>query len=187
MFQEKILSLGAQDPYIVSFYLLLGKIIGSILFFPGTPLTLLAGATLGVFWGTVVSLVGNTLGAALAFLFSRFLFQDLVKRKIVSRYKKISSYEEAFFEKGLSTVLFLRLIPLFPFNVLNYALCVTRVSFKDYFLGTFLGIIPGTFLFVYFGDSVAQFNYVHIIFSLIGILGLSYGTKKYYKNKKQST
>ena len=130
--------------------------------------------------------MGNAIGAILAFLVARFFLRDFVVRKIITRYPKIKEFEESFFSHGFSTVLFLRLVPLFPFNGLNYALGVTKVSLKDYVWGTFLGIIPGTILFVYFGDSFAQFSYGHIALSVVGIIGLSYGGKKWaarYKNK----
>jgi uncharacterized membrane protein YdjX (TVP38/TMEM64 family) len=163
-------------------YLILAKIVATILFVPGAILTLLSGALLGTFWGSVVSIIGNTIGATLAFLISRYLFRDFVSQKLLSKYKKIGEYEELFFKSGFKTIIFLRLIPIFPFNALNYLLGVTRVSFKDYFWGTFIGIIPGTIAFVYFGESIKMLSWLNILVSICAIIGLSY-IGKFWKIK----
>ena len=168
-------------PELTGLTLILAKIVGAVLFFPGTPLTLLAGATLGVFWGSIVSLIGNTLGAVLAFFVSRYLLQKYVLKNILSKYPRIAEYEKRFSTHGLETVILLRLIPLFPFNALNYLLGVTRVTNRDYILGTAIGIIPGTIAFVYFGRSLVMLSALHIMLSVIAIIGLIYLGKMYEK------
>ena len=72
------------------------------------------------------------------------------------------------------TVIFLRLVPLFPFNFLNPVLGVTEVKFKDYFFGTIIGIIPGTFVFVYLGESFKMLSIWNILLAVLGIFGLGY-------------
>ena len=173
-----------KDPQLTALYLILGKILGAVLFFPGTPLTLLAGATLGVFWGSIVSIIGNTLGATAAFLISRFFLRNYVTKTIYIKYPTIQKYEARFFNRGLITVIFLRLIPLFPFNALNYLLGVTQVKTKDYLIGTAFGIIPGTIAFVYFGNAITMLSPFHIISSIIAIAGLTYISKYYEKKYK---
>jgi uncharacterized membrane protein YdjX (TVP38/TMEM64 family) len=168
-----------QSPELAFLYLILAKIIGAIILFPGAPLTLLAGATLGIFWGTIISIIGNTLGAIAAFLVARYCLRNYVTKKIYNKYPKIEKYEGKFFKNGFMTVIFLRLIPLFPFNALNYILGVSRVSFKDYALGTFFGIIPGTLAFVYFGESLSMLSPFHIAMSVLAIAGLTYIGKHY--------
>jgi uncharacterized membrane protein YdjX (TVP38/TMEM64 family) len=157
------------------------SVFPSPVFFPGTPLTLLAGATLGTGYGFLVSLIGNIFGATLAFFIARYVLRDYVSSHIIKRYPKIQEYEKRFFEDGLRTVILLRLIPLFPFNVLNYALGVTRVRTKDYIIGTTLGIIPGTLAYVYFGDALRMLSVVNIVIALSAIIGLIYIGKKYEK------
>lgn len=169
-------------PALTGLYLIFAKIVGAILFFPGTPLTLLAGATLGVFWGSVVSLIGNTIGAIAAFLIGRYFLKDYVQNNLYKKYPLARKYESRFFKNGLVTVILLRLIPLFPFNALNYLLGVTQVRTKDYILGTILGIIPGTIAFVYFGKALVMLSAVHIASSIIAIVGLIY-IGKYYEKK----
>jgi uncharacterized membrane protein YdjX (TVP38/TMEM64 family) len=163
-------------------YLIMAKIVATVLFVPGAILTVISGAILGTFWGSIVSIIGNTVGATLAFLISRYLFRDFVSDKLLSKYKKIGDYEELFFKSGFKTISFLRLIPLFPFNALNYLLGITRVSFRDYFWGTFIGIIPGTIAFVYFGESIKMLSWLNILVSICAIIGLSY-IGKFWKIK----
>lgn len=182
MIIEQVKHFVEQDPQLTALYLIIAKIIGAVLLFPGTPLTLLAGATLGVFWGSIVSVIGNSLGATLAFLISRYFLRNYVSKTIYTKYPTIQKYEARFFNRGLLTVIILRLIPLFPFNVLNYLLGVTRIKTKDYIIGTVFGIIPGTIAFVYFGKAITMLSPFHIISSLIAIVGLTY-IGKYYEKK----
>jgi uncharacterized membrane protein YdjX (TVP38/TMEM64 family) len=182
MLIEQVKYFVEQDPQLTSLYLIIAKIIGAVLLFPGTPLTLLAGATLGVFWGSVVSIIGNTLGATAAFFISRFFLRNYVTKTIYTKYPTLHKYESRFFSNGLITVLLLRLIPLFPFNALNYLLGVTQVKTKEYLIGTAFGIIPGTIAFVYFGKAITMLSPFHIISSLIAIAGLTY-IGKYYEKK----
>jgi uncharacterized membrane protein YdjX (TVP38/TMEM64 family) len=182
MLLEQVKHFVEQDSPLTALYLILAKIVGAVLLFPGTPLTLLAGATLGVFWGSVVSIIGNTLGATAAFLISRFFLRNYVTKTIYTKYPTLQKYESRFFSNGLITVLLLRLIPLFPFNALNYLLGVTKVKTKDYLIGTTFGIIPGTIAFVYFGNAITMLSPFHIISSIIAIVGLTY-VGKYYEKK----
>ena len=173
-FESFKLIIESQDKFTAGIYLIIAKIISGVLFIPGSPLTILAGATLGLFWGTIVSVIGNVLGATLAFLLARYLLKDFVQNKILKKYPKINEYEDKLFKKGFHTVFFLRLIPAFPFNALNFVLGVTEVKFKDYFFGTLIGIIPGTFAFVYFGESLKMLNIYSIALAIVGIVGLGY-------------
>jgi uncharacterized membrane protein YdjX (TVP38/TMEM64 family) len=159
------------------------KVVGSVLFFPGAPTTLLAGSLLGKVNGITATLVGSYIGSSLTFLISRYLFRDWVEKKFLPKYPKIKEYEKLLFTDGFKTVLFLRLVPLFPFNALNYILGVTRVTFKEYFLGTLIGIIPGTIVYVYLGDSIAMFNLIQILISLVLLFVLAY-VVKFWKLKK---
>lgn len=181
MIVEYVSHFVSMNPELSVLYLIIAKIIGAVLFFPGAPLTLLAGATLGVYYGTITSLIGNTLGATAAFLISRYFLRDYVSNTLYKKYPKIKDYEGRFFSNGLFTVICLRLIPLFPFNALNYILGVTRVSTKDYLIGTAIGIIPGTIAFVYFGESLRMLNPIHSMLSLLAIVGLLYIGKHYEK------
>ncbi|MDD2766599.1 MAG: VTT domain-containing protein [Candidatus Moranbacteria bacterium] len=153
----------------------------AVIGFPGTPLTLLSGSLLGNLLGTITALVGNTLGATLAFLLARYTLREYVQNMLLAKYPTLKIYEERLERKPLATVIALRLIPLFPFNVLNFLFGLTSVSLKQYIVGSFFGMIPGTFLFVYFGESLRMLSPVNVLFALIGIVLLTYVGKFYEK------
>lgn len=116
---------------------------------PGSVLTLAAGAIFGVLWGTVYVLVAATLGACAAFLVSRYLARSLVERRLESN-PRFGAIDRAVGEQGRRIVFLLRLSPVFPFNLLNYGLGLTRVRFVDYLVAC-AGMLPGTLLYVYYG------------------------------------
>lgn len=124
-------------------------IIATLAFLPAAILTLGAGVIFGVIWGSLYVFIGATLGAVAAFLVGRYVARGWVKEKI-SSYEKFANIDQAVSKEGLKIVFLIRLSPLFPFNLLNYALGVTSVSLKDYFLASF-GMIPGTIMYVYLG------------------------------------
>jgi uncharacterized membrane protein YdjX (TVP38/TMEM64 family) len=173
-FSQFVVYVESLDKFWAFWVLIFAKIVSGALLFPGTPLTLLSGVVLGKFWGTVAAVVGNVLGATAAFLWARYLFKNFVQNKILTKYPKINEYENKLAKNGFLTVVFLRLVPLFPFNALNPILGVTDIRFKDYFLGTLVGIIPGTFAFVYLGESFKMLSFWNILFAVLGIVGLGY-------------
>ena len=124
--------------------------LATILFIPGSLLTLKGGCLFGLFWGSVYVLIAAIIGAILAFIVGRYLSRDWVARQI-NKYPKFGAINLAVAKEGWKIVLLTRLCPIFPFNLLNYAFGVTQVSLKDYILGSF-GIIPGTVLYVYMGS-----------------------------------
>lgn len=171
--------LGTAHPAMAGILLIFLKTISAPLGFPGTPLTLVTGSLFGTALGTLIALIGNTLGAGLAFLVVKYLAKEYVQKNIISRYQHIQAYEEVLNKKAFQAVVILRLIPLFPFNALNFILGCTNIPFKTYLLGSFIGMIPGTLLFVYFGESLRMLSPINILLALIGILGLTYFGKHY--------
>ncbi|MBE9005529.1 TVP38/TMEM64 family protein [Fortiea sp. LEGE XX443] len=124
--------------------------LATLLFVPGSVLTLKAGCLFGLFWGSVYVLIAAIIGATLAFLIGRYLSRNWVSRQI-EKYPKLKAIDLAVAKEGWKIVLLTRLCPIFPFNLLNYVFGVTQVSLKDYILGSF-GIIPGTVMYVYIGS-----------------------------------
>jgi uncharacterized membrane protein YdjX (TVP38/TMEM64 family) len=116
---------------------------------PGSLLTLAAGAIFGVVAGVAYVFVAATLGAAAAFLVSRYLARNAVERWIAGS-PRFAAVDRAVAAEGRRIVFLLRLSPVFPFTLLNYALGLTRVGFVDYVVAS-LGMIPGTLLYVYYG------------------------------------
>lgn len=130
-------------------------VLAAILFVPGSVITLAAGFTFGVIWGTVIVSAASTLGAALAFLIGRFLAQDWVAEK-VEDYPRFHALYRAIDKEGFKTVMLARLVPIFPFGLLNYGFSVTRVPFWKYVLASWIGMVPGTVMYVYFGSAAGS-------------------------------
>ncbi len=126
-------------------------IVACVLLLPGAILTLGAGAIFGFVQGAVAASVGATLGATCAFLIGRYLARDWVARRVAGN-PRFAAMDEAVAREGWKIVLLTRLSPVFPFNVLNYAFGLTRVGLRDYFLASWLGMIPGMFMYVYLGS-----------------------------------
>ncbi len=122
--------------------------LGTVFFLPGSVLTLAGGALFGPVWGTLINLTGATLGAALSFLVARYLAADWVERKTGGRLKQIKEGVE---NEGWRFVAFVRLVPLFPFNLLNYALGLTRIRFLEYVIASWLFMLPGAIAYTYVG------------------------------------
>jgi uncharacterized membrane protein YdjX (TVP38/TMEM64 family) len=122
--------------------------IATVLFLPGAVLTLAGGALFGPLWGTLYNLIGATLGAALAFLIARYLARDWVQTRAKGLLGRLISGVEA---EGWRFVAFTRLVPLFPFNLLNYALGLTRIGFLPYLLATLVFMLPGALAYTYLG------------------------------------
>jgi uncharacterized membrane protein YdjX (TVP38/TMEM64 family)/rhodanese-related sulfurtransferase len=122
--------------------------LAAVLFLPGSALTLAGGALFGPVLGTFYNLTGATLGATLAFLIARYLAADWVTNKTGGRVKQLINGVEG---EGWRFVAFVRLVPLFPFNLLNYALGLTRLRLLHYILATSLFMLPGTIAFTYLG------------------------------------
>ncbi len=127
--------------------------VATVLFFPASILTLGAGVVFGVVLGSLYVFIAASIGASLAFLVGRYVARGWVEKQIQGN-PRFKAIDQAVAEEGIKIVLLTRLSPIFPFNLLNYAYGLTKVSFKDYVLGT-LGILPGTIMFVYVG-SLAQ-------------------------------
>ncbi|MEG4840651.1 TVP38/TMEM64 family protein [Microcoleus sp. B9-D4] len=128
--------------------------LATVLFVPGSVLTLGGGAIFGLWWGSVYVFAASILGAVFAFAIGRYLCRDRVV-KYMESHPKFKALDRAVSQQGLKIVFLTRLCPLFPFNLLNYALGITQVSLKDYVLGS-LGMIPGTIMYVYSGSLVGE-------------------------------
>jgi uncharacterized membrane protein YdjX (TVP38/TMEM64 family) len=134
--------------------------LATVLFIPGSVLTLGGGMIFGLWWGSIYVFVASTLGATFAFLIGRYLSRDRVV-KYMESHPKFQALDRAVSQQGLKIVFLTRLCPLFPFNLLNYALGITQVSLKDYVLGSF-GMIPGTILYVYSGSLVGDISVIGV-------------------------
>lgn len=149
-FAEWVESLGVWGP--VAF--IVGYAVATVAFVPGSVLTLAAGGIFGLWKGTGLVLVGATLGATLAFLVSRYGARGWVETRIRGN-QRFEAIDRAVGKDGFKVVTLLRLSPVFPFNLLNYALGLTQVRLGHY-VAACLGMLPGTFLYVYYGFTAGS-------------------------------
>jgi uncharacterized membrane protein YdjX (TVP38/TMEM64 family) len=125
---------------------------GVCFFIPGTLLTGLGAAIFGPYWGFVYVWFGAMAGASAAFVIGRTLGREFAAGLIGNKLKK---YDDAIERNGFATVLYLRLV-YFPFTPMNFGMGLTKVRFWDYFMGTGLGIIVGTFIFTFFIGTLKE-------------------------------
>src|SRR6476661_3205386 len=126
-------------------------IAGTALFFPGLPLTLGAGFLYGAIIGTLVVSPASVVGATLAFLIARYVARNWVTRRL-KKYPQAAAIDRAIEKNGFKAVVLLRLQPVLPFNILNYALGLTSIRLRDYMLASWIGMFPATVLYVYLGS-----------------------------------
>ena len=167
-------------------------IIQTGLALPGaTILSLSAGAIFGPWLGTLYAVTAASIGATIAFLMTRYLLRELVLTKFGNKLEAINRELE---ERGLNYLLFLRLVPAFPFFLINLAAGLTRLPLRTFALGTFFGIIPGGFVYVNAGASLAQINSLSDIasprvlgsFALLGLFALVPALYAKFKNRVQT-
>ena len=130
-------------------------VLACVLFLPGSLLTLGAGILFGVMRGSIFVSIAATLGATAAFLISRYFARDWTERTINAN-SKFAALNQAVAAEGWKVVGLLRLSPVFPFTVLNYALGLTQVSLRDYFFASWIGMLPGTVMYVYIGSLIGD-------------------------------
>ena len=123
-------------------------VIGTVFFLPGAVLTLAGGALFGPVFGSFYNLTAATIGAMISFLAARYLAHDWVEKKTGGRMKQLKQGVEG---EGWKFVAFVRLVPLFPFNVLNYALGLTKIKFSHYSIATYIFMLPGAVAYTYLG------------------------------------
>ncbi len=138
-------SLGFWGPLVF----IIGYVVAVVAFVPGSILTLAAGAIFGVVQGAIYVFIAAVLGSCAAFLVARYVARQWVERRIAQS-PKFAAIDRAVGREGRKIVFLMRLSPVFPFNLLNYALGLTNVRFVDYAIAA-LGMLPGTILYVYYG------------------------------------
>jgi uncharacterized membrane protein YdjX (TVP38/TMEM64 family) len=142
-----ISSLGALAPVVfIAIY-----VVACVMFLPGSILTIGAGVIFGVVMGSIYVSMASTAGATAAFLVGRYLARDWVARKLEGN-SKFKAIDDAVGREGWKIVALTRLSPIFPFNLLNYAFGLTKVSLRDYVIASWAGMIPATVMFVYIGS-----------------------------------
>lgn len=156
----------------------------TVLLVPGSPLTIAAGVLFGPFLGTALVVVGATLGATGAFLWGRHLGRDAVARLTGDRFEKVDDWLH---DRGLLAVLYVRLVPVLPFNLLNPVAGVTGLTLRDFVLGTAVGIVPGTFAFAALGGSFDDPTSPLFLGALVLLVVLAVGAPLVDRRVRQSS
>ena len=132
-------------------YMLIYAIAPSFMM-PGLPLTVIGGILFGPLWGTIYVLIGATIGASIAFLIARYMGRAWVEGFV--RGGRLKELDEKVQKQGWKIGAFTRLIPVFPYNFLNYAFGLTKVRFSHYLIATFIFMAPGAAAYVIFSSSI---------------------------------
>jgi len=140
-----------RQPYRAGALFVVAYTVAAVLAVPGTILTLGAGFVFGVLLGTALVSAGSVLGAIAAFLLGRFVTRNWVATRIAGS-PRLRALDAVTRHDGFTIVLLARLSPLFPYNVLNYVFGATAVRLRDYVLGSWIGMLPATVLYVYVGS-----------------------------------
>lgn len=143
-FEQWIREAGPSAPLVF----MLAYALGTVFFLPGSALTLAGGVMFGPMLGTFYNLTGATAGAVLSFLVARYIASDWVERRTEGRLRQI---KEGIESEGWRFVAFVRLVPLFPFNLLNYALGLTRIKLSSYAITSYICMLPGAVAYTYLG------------------------------------
>jgi len=163
--------------------------VGVCLFVPGSILTGLGAVIFGAYWGFVYVWIGAMIGASMAFFIGRTLGREFAASLIGDRLRK---YDDAIERNGFATVLYLRLV-YFPFTPLNFGMGLTKVHFRDYFFGTALGILVGTFIITFFVGTLkevwasgnwAELLSFKVLFS-VGLFVFSFFIPKFVKTARK--
>ena len=182
--EARIASLGVWAP--VGFVLLYG--IATVVMVPGSIFDLIGGALFGPYFGSALNLAGGSLGASLAFLVARYIARDWVEARAGPRTKGIVNSVNA---DGWQFVAFVRLVPIFPYNVMNYLLGLTRIPFHHYLLATIVFMAPSTFIYTWIGvagrEAIAgNANNLRYALLALGLLAVMLMVPRFYKRMRRA-
>lgn len=166
------------------FYILLYT-IGTILILPSTPLNLSGGAIFGIWWGTLWTTIAAVTAAVVAFYYSRTIGRDWIAEKLQGR---IAALDAEMQQGGLFYMFAIRLLPIIPYGMVNFAAGLTSISFQDYFMGTILGTIPGILPFVMMGAGLKAITQGDILplMCALALTGMLVAGATWYRRRRQS-
>jgi uncharacterized membrane protein YdjX (TVP38/TMEM64 family) len=148
-------SIESHGPVMARLIYVAVYIAGTVAFLPGTVLSFAGAVLFGAYEGTLYTWLGATIGATLAYLMARVLGRDFVERLFAGRF---AAFDRRIRDNGFTGLLIIRLLPIFPFNAVNFGCGLTGIKLRDYVLATAIGIVPGTFvyqfLFAKFGRKI---------------------------------
>jgi uncharacterized membrane protein YdjX (TVP38/TMEM64 family) len=165
--KQWIESYGALAPVIF----IVGYVLAAVLFVPGLPMTVLGGVVFGPVWGTAYVWIAATVGAALAFLVARYAVRSTVERWVQAS-PRIATIDGQVAEHGWRIVMLTRLVPVFPFNLQNYAYGITRMGFWPYVITSAICMLPGTAAFTFAGGALSEGRGVRRTLAYLALAGV---------------
>ncbi len=160
--------------------------LATVLILPSTPLNLTGGAIFGLWWGTLWTSIAAVIAAIVAFAFTRTVGREMVAQKLAGRWQAMDAEVR---QGGLFYMFAIRLLPIIPYGLVNFAAGLTSIRFRDYLLGTILGTVPGVLPFVMIGSFGLQAVRTGDFLPLAGALGLTgllIGAATWYRRRRQS-
>ncbi len=158
--------------------------VGTLLILPSTPLNLSGGALFGTGWGTLWTTVAAIIAAVVAFAFTRTVGRNYIAQKLAGRWEAIDA---EIHQGGVFYLFAIRLLPIIPYGIVNFAAGLTSIRFRDYFIGTALGTVPGILPFVMLGagfQSLKQGNILPLLCAF-ALTGLLVGVATWYRRRRQ--
>jgi uncharacterized membrane protein YdjX (TVP38/TMEM64 family) len=171
--KAQVIQWGAWGPVV---YMLLYA-VGPSFLVPGAVMTIAGGLAFGTKWGSVYSLIGGDVGALVAFAAGRFLGKSFVERIVGERFHAMLN---RIAKHGFQIILYLRMVPVIPYNALNLLAGASPITFHDYFWATMIGMIPGTILFAFLGDALWHPLSPKFFLALL-LIGTSVGCGEIYR------
>jgi uncharacterized membrane protein YdjX (TVP38/TMEM64 family) len=173
MVKSQVVQWGAWGPIV---YMLLYA-VGPSLLVPGAVMTIAGGLAFGTAWGSVYSLVGADVGALVAFAAGRFLGKSFVEQIVGERFQAML---QRIGKHGFQIILYLRMVPVIPYNALNLLAGASPITFSDYFWASMIGMVPGTILFAFLGDALWHPLSPKFFLALL-LIGVSVGCGEIYR------
>jgi len=167
---NKLRSIIGNNKIIAPFIFLILCTVRPLLLLPVGIFSTLGGLMFGALLGTFYTLVGSILGSIIAYFLAKKFGKDLVDRLLKGRYSRIKINSK---ENGFIITFILRVVPILPFDAVSYICGISNITFKDYLLGTIIGIIPGTFIYSYFGSSLKNIRSKEFYIAILLLLLLS--------------
>lgn len=160
--------------------------VATLLILPSTALNLTGGAIFGPWLGTLWTTVAAIIAAVVSFTFTRTVGRETIARRLAGRWQAMDAEMR---QGGLFYMFAIRLLPIIPYGLVNFAAGLTSIRFRDYFLGTVMGTVPGVLPFVMIGSSGLQAMRTGNVLPLMGALGLTgllVGGAHWYRRRRQS-
>ena len=159
--------------------------LGTLLILPSTPLNLAGGAIFGIWWGTLWTTIAAVVAAVVAFAFTRSIGRELIARKMAGRWQAIDAEIR---QGGLFYMFAIRLLPIIPYGLVNFAAGLTSISYRDYLIGTILGTVPGILPFVMMGAGLQALSQGDILPLMLAsaLTGILVGGATWYRRRRQN-